>query len=406
VSPPASSSSEPAFSLAGHDSPGGTAASGLALTRLADRVIAILGSAPLALLLGGSHATAEAVWFEHDGRRVTLSDVDLWAVFPDETSRRGAARRLAAAAVALARETAALGFLAPVEVTLLTPASLAALPARPASLELAARGRALAGDPAWLARLPRHTAGDVSHEETLLLLENRAFELLGACPAPNPPETTRVLSARHAVLKTALDLAAVLALDSGELPIGATARARWGREQLARDPRLEALVTAGLPELWDLALAWRAGRVQALVSQDAVGEWHRVVTAWVAVWRHVTRAGAADPYAHAVRFAARASWPRRVRRSLFPAVADAPPFARRWRAAPRGTPQHRLNASATILLIAAAAAVGEPALDAGVTGALRLLDVAPGCLSWRECARLLLTRWNDWVLGGRRVETA
>jgi hypothetical protein len=260
------------------------------------------------------------------------------------------------------------------------------------------------GDPAWLARVPRHAARDVSHEETLLLLENRAFELLGACPAPGVPETTRILRARHAVLKTALDLAAVLALGSGELPIGATARVRWGRERLARDPMLESLVTAGLPGLWDAALAWRAGRVQA--PADAVGEWHCVVTAWVAVWRHVTGAGAADPYAHAVRLAARASWPRRLRRSLFPEAADATPFARRWRAASRGTPQHRLNGSAAILLIAAATAAGEPVLDAGAMGALRVLDVTPGRVSWRECARFLITRWNDWVLGGRRVEAA
>jgi hypothetical protein len=408
VSPPASSSSEPAFSPAGHDTPGGTAAAdiGVALAGLADHVIAILGRAPLALILGGSHATGEAVWLERDGRRVTLSDADFWAVLPDETTRRVTARRLAAGETALAREAQALGFLAPVEVTLVTPGTLASLDARPATLELAARGRVVAGDPSWLARLPRPTARDVSHEETLLLLENRAFELLGALPAPGATETgTRALRARHAVLKTALDLAAVLALRSGELPIGAVARVQWGRERLARDPALAPLVHTGLPELWDEALAWRAGQVATLAPAETAEEWHHAAVAWVAVWRHVTDAGAADPFVHAVRLAARASWPRRLRRSLFPA-ADPTSFARRWRAASRGTPQHRLNASAAILLIAAASAEGGPALEPKAMRALRTLDVTPEPRSWRECAATLLARWNEWVLGGRRAEGA
>jgi hypothetical protein len=371
--------------------------------------MAVLGRAPLALILGGSHATGEAVWIERDGRRETLSDADLWAVMPDETTRRAAARRLSWAGTELTRETRAIGFLAPVEVTLLTPVTLATLPARPAFLELAARGRVIAGDPSWLARVPRHTAGGVSREETLLLLENRAFELLAASLAPvtSYGTTTQVLRARHAVLKAALDLAAVLALHDGELPIGAAARVRWGHERLARDPALAPLAAAGLPELWNEALAWRAGRVTALPPAEASGEWRRAVAAWVAVWRHVTGTGAGDAVAGAVRLAARASWPRRIRRSLFfhPA-AGAPDFVRRLRAAPRGTPQHRLNASAAIVLIAAAASPGEPVLDARAVRALRALDVAPDTGSWPACAHILYRRWSDWVLGGRRAETA
>jgi len=409
VSPPASSSSEPAFPVAGHDSPGGTAAPESALVRLADHVVAILGSPPLALILGGSHATGEGVWIERDGRRITLSDVDLWAVMPDESSRRDAAPRLAAGEPRLARHGRSLGFDSPVEVTLVTPATLASLPARPATLELAARGRVLAGDPSWLARLPRYTARDVSDEETWLLLENRAFELLDAARTMDPADGRAACDAwhaRHAVLKTALDLAAVLALRSGELPIGAEARVCWARERLAGDPALASLAGAGLPELWDSALAWRRGAVAALPAAEAASEWRRAVTAWVAVWRHATGAQAGDPYAHAIRLAARASWPRRIRRSLvFRPVADRPSLVARLLAAPRGTPQHRLNASAAILLITAAAH-GGPALDAAASRALRWLDVAADAPSWPDGARRLVRLWSLWVLGGRRVVAA
>jgi hypothetical protein len=400
VSPPASSSSEPAFPVAGHELPGGPTAPGLVLLHLAHHVAAILGSPPLALILGGSHASGEGVWIERDGRRVTLSDADLWAVLPDETRRRDAALRLAAAESALAREARALGFDAPVEVTLVTPVSLASMPARPATLELAARGRVLIGDAAWLARLPHCTARDVSEEETLLLLENRAFELLDAAV---DPAGERGLRARHAVLKTALDLAAVLALSARELPIGAWARVRWARERLTRDPAMTHLAATGLPDLWDTALDWRAGRVATLPPDEAAAEWRITVTAWVAVWRHLTGAGARDLDTHALRLAARGSWPRRVRRSLAFRSAGAPSLVRRMRAASHGTPQHRLNASATVLLIAAAASPGEPVLDRAAVRALRSLDVTPrDATSWAVCARFLVRCWSDWVLGGRR----
>lgn len=374
-----------------------------ALTRLAEALVVALGHTPLALLVGGSHATRESVWVTHEGRRVTLSDVDLWVVLPDERERRDAAARWAAAEPAIGREARALGFLAPVEATLLTPESFATLPARPATLELAARGRVLQGGPSWMERLPSHTAADVPREEMLLLLENRAFELLWARLVTATGAPLDVLRARHAVLKTALDLAAALALAHGELPMGVTPRVTWARERLARDPALARLGGCGLEALWDAAAVWRSGDAVALQAADAAAEWRRTAAAWVAVWRHVGGAGDRDSYALALAMAARAPWSRRLRRSIvFRPPAEAPGLGERLAAASHGTPQHRLGASAAVLLVAATEAGPETMPGPAASRALRLLAVAPAGMGWDDTARALTRRWDAWVLGGRR----
>ncbi|HXJ69947.1 MAG TPA: hypothetical protein VNM39_13640, partial [Verrucomicrobiae bacterium] len=174
-----------------------------------------------ALILSGSHATGEAVWTPLDGRTVSLSDVDLYAVMRTESA--AAAARAGGAPIASARERLEWGLLAPVEVAFVSTAGLARMPARPGTVELARSGRVVAGDAGVLARLPRWEPAAIDAEERLLLLENRAFELLWADAAWAGNAAPR-LQSRHAVLKTALELAAACTLAHGELPAGAGAR--------------------------------------------------------------------------------------------------------------------------------------------------------------------------------------
>jgi hypothetical protein len=217
---------------------------------------------PLALLVGGSHATGSGVWVAVEGRELSLSDLDVYAVVRDRAARREGEARARADRPGLRARLLAWGLAAPLEVAFLEPADLARLPARPATLELARQGLVVAGDPAWRDRVPRWEPREVSGEEILLLLENRAFELLLAWPALEAREPLARLQARHAVLKSALDLVRVEALRAGEYPGDAKALAAWA----ARQGRVSA--PGGGPSaflaLLDTAVAWRSGRAAEL----------------------------------------------------------------------------------------------------------------------------------------------
>src|SRR5262249_2288674 len=145
-----------------------------ALTRVVERA----GAGLEALILSGSHASGEAVWTALEGRTVSLSDVDLYAVMRSEAAAAGA--RAERSPGASARRRLSWGLLAPVEVAYVTLAGLSRMPARPGTVELARSGRVVAGDPGALARLPRWQPAAIDAEERLLLLENRGFELLWA----------------------------------------------------------------------------------------------------------------------------------------------------------------------------------------------------------------------------------
>ncbi|HET7224722.1 MAG TPA: hypothetical protein VFK69_03320, partial [Candidatus Eisenbacteria bacterium] len=167
-----------------------------------------------AVLLGGSHAAGHAVWRTSGGVRVPLSDLDLYVVVPDRAVQARAQRRMRDHAPALDLGDLASG----IEVAFLTPADLAALPARPGTLELERHAVTLAGDPAWAERVPARDGRAVSREERALLIENRAFELLLAyepLAAEAAGEGAR-LPAWHAVMKCRLELAAARCLDAGE----------------------------------------------------------------------------------------------------------------------------------------------------------------------------------------------
>ena len=96
-----------------------------ALARAVERA----GSGLEALILSGSHATGEAVWTELEGRPVSLSDVDLYAVMRSDGA--AATARARGEAIASTRERLGWGLLAPVEVAFVTLAGLARMPARP-----------------------------------------------------------------------------------------------------------------------------------------------------------------------------------------------------------------------------------------------------------------------------------
>lgn len=363
-----------------------------------------------ALVLAGSHASGEAVWCRVDGRDWTLSDLDVYAVLTDEAACREARRRAAAGRTAAAERLAALGVAGPLEVGFLTASGLRRLPARPGTIELARRGRVVRGEAALLDLVPAWTPAGVSREETTLLLENRGFELLIAWPRLADASELARYRARHALLKAAADLASVLLLVTGELPEGTPARVARARERLAPLAAALPLEHQGgareLAALWDAALAWRGGRVELPAPGRAHAEWHAAVRAWSAVWWAVHGHGPREPWARALRVAARAPVRRRARQALLAASRGGAtaPLAARLRAALAGTPQHRVNGSGAVLLLAAGASAAprQPALPAGALRALRVLDVTPAT-DWAAARSDVVRAWDVWLQVGQRT---
>ncbi len=358
----------------------------------------------LALIVGGSHASGSGVWATLGGREVCLSDLDVYAVVRDRAAQRAAEIRARADRPGLRARLLDWGLAAPLEVAFLVPADLMRLPARPATLELARHGLVIAGDPVWRDRVPRWEPGDVSREEVRLLHENRAFELLLAWPSLAAAVPLARLQARHAVLKCALDVVRVEALGRGEYPEGPAALAEWAAR--SGGAALGGTRRTAFPGVLEAAVAWRAGRVTELDAVAAREEWRTVVAAWVATWQWQAGAG----YDAAVRGARRARLRRRLRRALsWPSRSGhGPSLAGRLRHALRGTPQHRVNASAAVLLVAA----GEedwsgtsPPLPAPAKRSLATLGVAPTVArtDWAAAARAVVGAWDRWVLDGQRT---
>jgi len=404
--------------------PGSSALPGL--DPVLEKARAWAGSERIAMLLSGSHATGRAVWVEHEGRPVSLSDVDLYLLLPSARACRAAETRASRDRADLSDWLLERGFAAPLETAFLTPPALASLPARPATLELKASARVIEGDPAWRERVPAFTARDVSAEETALLIENRGFELLMAHPSVGGARPLDRMRARHAVLKTALDLAFARALAAGECPDGAERRVAWARSHPvalpdplrgaahAADPR----VPADLERLWDAALRWRTGQADVPGAAESLDDWHRAARAWCALrWLmrpHGMVVGDGSPYRAAVRLARRARLARRIRRSLFwhARSGAGPPLLGRLRHALDGTPQHRVNAAATVLLLAAVETRGqgapEPTLPSEAARALARLGVTDRGAEpdWARAGRAVVRAWDRWVLDGQRTGEA
>ena len=355
-------------------------------------------------MVGGSHASGSGVWVALGGREFCLSDLDVYAVVRDRAAQRAAETRARADRPGLRARLLDWGLAAPLEVAFLVPADLACLPARPATLELARYGLVIAGDPAWRDRVPRWEPVDVSREEIQLLHENRAFELLLAWPSLAARVSLARLQARHAVLKCVLDVVRVEALSRGEYPDGPRALVEWaGRSGCSA---LGGCGRAAFLVLLETAVAWRAGQVGALDADGARDEWRTVVAAWVATWQ--ARVG--PSYDDAIRGARRARLRRRLRRALsWPARSGlGPPLGERLRYALCGTPQHRVNASAALLLLAAAAegwSGAGPPLPALAQRSLAVLGVVPAAAraDWAAAARAVVGAWDCWVLDGQRT---
>ena len=402
-----------------------------ALTRAVERA----GAGLEALILSGSHATGEAVWTSFEGRAVSLSDVDLYAVVRSEPARGSSAQAGRLAPLASARERREWGLLAPVEVAFVTLAGLAHMPARPGTVELARSGRVVAGERGVLARLPRWEPAAIDAEERLLLLENRAFELLwadavwpangsGPRPAAEGAGTLARLRARHAVLKTALELAAARTLAHGELPAGAAARVARARElgRPADAPTWLAGAWEDLEPLWEEALGWRRGGARLVSDEVQAASWRAVTRAWCVAWWAERRGAAAeawdrwDPWQAALGNAARGSLARRLRRSLapLPGVSATPGALERLRRASAGTPANRIHGSAAVLLLAAAHAAqdaqdaqdtqgqAQPRLPAGALRALRALGVTRA-ERFATAARETLVAWDRQLHAGERT---
>jgi len=391
VSPPLAASAEPGAAGAGTGLPAELDAP-LAAAR------ALAGDRRIALILSGSHASGESVWATDAGRRVSLSDLDLYAVMPDLAARREAERRAQQAPI----PRPAGGLAAAIEVGFATREDLARLPARPGTLELKRHGRVLDGPATALAEVPAWEGRDVGREEIERLIENRAYELLWGWLAARAPAPLERLAGRHAVLKTALDLATVATLEAGEYPDGAEARVA----------RARALARRGDAEPpWDEALAFRRAPAAA---PDADAEWLRTAAAWEQAWRRVVANAPASrvPFEDARRAAARAPWRRRLRQAITfrPRArgAAAPGIVERLGRAAAGTPVHRLNASAACVvmlrrrILEAGGEPGRPADLAAAGRALAALGVLDPSLRPADAARAALALWDGWVLDGRR----
>ncbi len=370
------------------------------------RILAACGRDLRALVLGGSHATGDAVWAAVDGRAGSLSDLDLYVVMRDRESATRAAARAHADRAGLSTAAAACGLVAPLEPGFLAEAEWRALPARPATLELARAAVLLDGDAAVCASRPRPRPRDVGAEERLRLIENRAFELLEAFLLLDADEPWARLRVRHATYKVAADFATVLALDSDEWPAGLEARIAWARGHLASAALggREGGWDAPLGRLWDDAVRWRRNPTPGDPT-TARDDWYATARLWTTFWERLApEPGIADPWRRAGAVSRRARWRRRLRLALRPEPATgAPSWTARLRYGWRGTPAHRVHASAAILLESASRSNGEPALPAGALHALAALGVTRA-RDWRAAARDAVRAWRGWVLGDTRVE--
>ena len=387
----------------------GTGSSSSRILTAALELVLEWAPAARAVLVAGSHASGTAAWVEHEGRTLSLSDLDLYVVLADESACRAARSRQRAARADLARLALGFGLAAPLEAGFHTPAGFARLPARPGTLELARHGRVIHGDARVAERVPRFGPDDVSEEEIALLLENRGCELLWSRPLLLSADPLSRLKGRHAMLKCALDLAGVSALLGGAYPDGLASRVAWARSHRpdASDAREEADVR-DLDRLWDESVAWREAGLSHLGPASGDGEWRIAVRGWLRAF-HATAAriaarSPAAPVARALALARRAPLRRRVRDALLPAVGPGPGRLHRLAFALRGTLRHRVHASATLLLVAAGDGATE-SLPPPVVRALARLGIVPAAAraGFEEASRAVVRAWDRWLLDGQRT---
>lgn len=356
-----------------------------------------------ALVLSGSHATGEAVWFGPADTAVSISDLDLYAVMCDDAACDAARQRARAGRSAWADSPGAKALAGALEVAFVTREGLARMPARPGTVTLGRSAIVVWGDASVRDAIPHWEPAAVDAEERLLLIENRAFELLYAALAPT--DGLDAVRARHAVLKTALDAASARALARGEWPARVTTRIE--RARVAISPAVPLALDgawAGLEPLWEEALLWRARGAHAHIEVPLEPAWRAAVRGWCAVWWEVSGAWTrtSSAYGRALAVARRGSIARRVRRSLAFHATQGPtaPVLDRVLRSFAGTPAQRIHGSAVVLLLAAATGA-RPALPREASAALATLGVTRAT-GWDAAARETFEAWDRGLHEGLR----
>ncbi|MEY4070326.1 MAG: hypothetical protein RL721_940 [Candidatus Eisenbacteria bacterium] len=347
-----------------------------------------------ALVLSGSHATGEAVWFGPADDAISISDLDLYAVMCDDAACDAARQRARAGRAAWADSPGAKALAGALEVAFVTREGLARMPARPGTVTLGRSAIVVWGDAAVRDAIPHWEPAAVDAEERLLLLENRAFELLYAALAPT--DGLDAVRARHAVLKTALDAASARALARGEWPARVTTRIE--RARVAISPA----VPLALDGAW--AGLWRARGAHSHIEVPLEPAWRAAVRGWCAVWWEVSGAWTrtSSAYGRALAVARRGSIARRLRRSLAFRATQGPtaPVLDRLLRSFAGTPAQRIHGSAVVLLLAAATGA-RPALPREASAALATLGVTRAT-GWDAAARETFEAWDRGLHEGLR----
>ncbi|RJR31752.1 MAG: hypothetical protein C4574_00830 [Candidatus Latescibacterota bacterium] len=178
------------------------------------------------LVLCGSFATGDESIVLETEPPILLSDVDLAAVVGSLADlERWSPRRteLGAACEALLPE---VRFAGRVDVGIMLPRDLAALPARPGVLDMKSAGRVLAGDPEILSAVPAYGPRDVPAREAVILVENRIAALLGLAAASAGPADEEWYRFRYEIAKVYTDVAAAALSVAGSYRAGYAERAR------------------------------------------------------------------------------------------------------------------------------------------------------------------------------------
>ena len=389
------------------------------------------------LVLGGSLARGEGTVWRGAGGPLALSDIDLAAVLPDASSRDRAAGLAQAAKAGIARRLAARGLLGGFDLGIYAPENLAKQGPRPGTLEYRRSGRVLAGPESLTAGFPALEEGDVPPEEALVLLENRGAELLLAWPGPQgldagPEESRHALAAMYAGMKTVLDGAFALLVQSGSCPASGEARQAALESWTTVEGRSETL-RAVLPDFLSDVRFWGAMKLApdplAIASRLGVSDpadtvalgrraWREGARAWTGCYRIVASRqfgvpGIPEVHELALHAAHRARPRRRLRRWAETLRAHGAlersgrarwalrPGAARLGLALAGAPEHEL-AACVALLIGAWVDPGKTPRDWSPVARL-FPGALPDRLDWDGCRRAAVLLWDTMESGGTRT---
>ncbi len=222
------------------------------------------GEATEAVFLCGSFAAGdESVVLETDAP-ILLSDVDLVVIVKSietlvEWSRRRA--ELGTACEDLWRD---VRFSGRVDVGVMLAGDLAAMPARPGVYDMRALGKALAGDPAILERVPAYAPCDITTREAVILVENRSVSLLGARPGKRLDGETAPYGFLYAIARVYTDIAVAALSIAGAYVPGYAARAELIRAKMGGGGN------GSLSRLIDSALCGRIERWTAFKLEPSI----------------------------------------------------------------------------------------------------------------------------------------